>query len=84
MNSNQSDSNLVNWVFLIVLALIWGSSFILIKRGLEIFSPGEVGAYRIVAAATFLLPLSLPRIKNLNSKQIQNLLLVGLPIINYL
>lgn len=78
MNSNQSDSNLVNWAFLIVLALIWGSSFILIKRGLEIFSPGEVGAYRIVAAATFLLPLSLPRIKNLNSKQIQNLLLVGL------
>jgi drug/metabolite transporter (DMT)-like permease len=78
MNSNQSDSNLVNWAFLIVLALIWGSSFILIKRGLEIFSPGEVGAYRIVAAATFLLPLSLPRIKNLSSKQIQNLLLVGL------
>ncbi len=78
MNSNQSDSNLVNWVFLIVLALIWGSSFILIKRGLEVFSPGEVGAYRIVAAATFLLPLSLPRIKNLNRKQIQNLLLVGL------
>jgi drug/metabolite transporter (DMT)-like permease len=78
MNSNQTDSNLVNWAFLIVLALIWGSSFILIKRGLEIFSPGEVGAYRIVAAATFLLPLSLPRIKNLSSKQIQNLLLVGL------
>ena len=78
MNSNQSDSNLVNWVFLIVLALIWGSSFILIKRGLEVFSPGEVGAYRIVAAATFLLPLSLPRIKTLNRKQIQNLLLVGL------
>lgn len=78
MNSNQSENNLVNWGILIVLALIWGSSFILIKRGLEIFSPGEVGAYRIVAAATFLLPLSLPRIKNLNSKQIQNLLLVGL------
>ena len=63
MNSNQSDSNLVNWGFLIVLALIWGSSFILIKRGLEIFSPGEVGAYRIVAAATFLLPLSLTKNK---------------------
>lgn len=78
MNSNQSDSNLVNWVFLIVLALVWGSSFILIKRGLEVFSPGEVGAYRIVAGATFLLPLSLPRIKNLSGKQIRNLLLVGL------
>lgn len=78
MNSTQSDSNLVNWASLIVLALIWGSSFILIKRGLEVFSPGEVGAYRIVAAATFLLPLSLPRIKNLNSQQIKNLLLIGL------
>jgi drug/metabolite transporter (DMT)-like permease len=78
MNTKNSDSNLVNWGILIILALIWGSSFILIKRGLEIFSPGEVGAYRIVAAATFLLPLSLPRVKNLSSKQIQNLILVGL------
>ncbi len=78
MTKPNSENNLANWGILIILALIWGSSFILIKRGLEIFSPGEVGAYRIVAAATFLLPLSLPRIKNLNSKQIQNLILVGL------
>lgn len=78
MTSIKSDSNLANWGLLIILALIWGSSFILIKRGLEIFSPGEVGAYRIVAAATFLLPLSLPRVKNLSSEQIQNLIIVGL------
>ncbi len=78
MNSIKSESNLFNWGLLIILALIWGSSFILIKRGLEVFSPGEVGAYRIVAAATFLLPLSLPRVKNLNSSQIQNLIIVGL------
>jgi drug/metabolite transporter (DMT)-like permease len=78
MTSIKSDSNLANWGLLIILALIWGSSFILIKRGLEIFSPGEVGAYRIVAAATFLLPLSLPRVKNLSSAQIQNLIIVGL------
>ncbi|MFC3416012.1 DMT family transporter [Algoriphagus hitonicola] len=75
----QSSENTVkNWGFLIILALIWGSSFILIKRGLEVFSPGELGAYRIVAAATFLLPLSLPRVKRLNSEQVQNLILVGL------
>ena len=78
MSATNSENNLVNWGSLIVLSLIWGSSFILIKRGLEIFSPGEVGAYRIVAGATFLLPLSLPRIKNLSSQQIQNLILVGL------
>jgi drug/metabolite transporter (DMT)-like permease len=78
MSIITTDSNLKNWGLLILLSLIWGSSFILIKRGLEIFSPGEVGAYRIVAAAIFLLPLSIPRVKNLSRKQILNLLIVGL------
>ncbi|WP_291784303.1 DMT family transporter [Cecembia sp.] len=72
-----SENALKAWGFLIVLALIWGSSFILIKKGLLVFSPGEVGAFRIVAAGLFLLPLSLPRLKNLNKKQVQNLLIVG-------
>lgn len=74
----HSENTVKNWGFLIILALIWGSSFILIKRGLDVFSPGELGAYRIVAAATFLLPLSLPRVKTLSSQQVQNLILVGL------
>jgi drug/metabolite transporter (DMT)-like permease len=78
MTSTHPSSNLQNWAFLIILSLIWGSSFILIKRGLEVFSPGEVGAYRIVAAATFLLPLSLPRLKKLNKKQVENLIIIGL------
>lgn len=74
----QSESALKAWGFLIILALIWGSSFILIKRGLLVFSPGEVGALRIVAAGTVLLPLSLPRLKDLNKRQVKNLLAVGL------
>ncbi|MEN2281840.1 DMT family transporter [Algoriphagus sp. SE2] len=78
MTTTTNDSSLKNWGMLISLALVWGSSFILIKRGLEVFSPGEVGAYRIVAAATFLLPLSLPRLKNLNRHQIFYLVIVGL------
>lgn len=78
MSSHSSENSLKNWALLTVLTLIWGSSFILIKRGLEVFSPGEVGAYRMVAAATLLLPLSLPRIKNLNRTQVKNLILAGL------
>lgn len=78
MTSTHPSSNLQNWALLLILSLIWGSSFILIKRGLEVFSPGEVGAYRIVAAATFLLPLSLPRLKKLNRKQVENLIIIGL------
>lgn len=45
----------VKWIFLIVLALIWGSSFILIKRGLLGLSPFQVGSLRIIFAAIFLL-----------------------------
>lgn len=74
----QAESALKAWGFLMILALIWGSSFILIKRGLEIFSPGEVGAFRIVAAGMVLLPLSVPRLKQLNKRQVKNLITVGL------
>ena len=78
MSTTHSENSLKNWALLVVLTLIWGTSFILIKRGLEVFSPGEVGAYRMVAAATLLLPLSIPKIKNLNRTQVKNLLLAGL------
>lgn len=50
MNSKQ-----LKWFFLIVLALIWGSSFILIKRGLVGLNPFQLGSLRIVFAALFLL-----------------------------
>lgn len=78
MEASPTENGVKNWALLVVLTIIWGSSFILIKRGLEVFTPGEVGAYRMVAAATILLPLSLPRVRNLNRKQVKNLLLAGL------
>lgn len=79
MTSNEADApTLRSWLLLALLSLIWGSSFILIKKGLLVFSPGEVGAYRIVSAALVLLPLSLPRLKKLNKKQLANLVIAGL------
>jgi len=78
MTQTTKENSLLNWILLVVLTLIWGSSFILIKRGLEVFSPGEVGAYRMVAAASLLLPLSLPRIRHLSKSQLKNLLVTGL------
>ncbi|HSJ67410.1 MAG TPA: DMT family transporter [Anditalea sp.] len=74
----QKERALKSWLFLILLALIWGSSFILIKRGLLVFSPGEVGAYRIVSAGLVLVPLSIAKLKNLNRRQVGNLIIVGL------
>lgn len=48
-------SQQLKWVFLLVLALIWGSSFILIKRGLIGLNPFQVGSLRIIFSALFLL-----------------------------
>ncbi|PTB98031.1 EamA family transporter [Marivirga lumbricoides] len=66
------------WTLLITLALIWGSSFILIKKGLQIFSAGEVGALRIFSAAIVLLPLSLPKLKTLSARQWKWLFISGM------
>jgi drug/metabolite transporter (DMT)-like permease len=45
----------LKWVLLFVLALIWGSSFILIKRGLVGLNPYQLGSLRIIFATLFLL-----------------------------
>lgn len=66
------------WVLLIVLALIWGSSFILIKRGLVGLSAPEVGSLRILSAALFLLPSALKRFKTIDKKHIPFYISVGL------
>ena len=49
------DVKQLKWVYLIVLSLIWGSSFILIKKGLIGLSPIQLGSLRILFAAFFLL-----------------------------
>ena len=47
------------WVLLLVLACIWGTSFILMKKGLVVFSALELGAIRVSVAALLLLPFAL-------------------------
>ena len=68
MNSKQ-----LKWVYLITLALIWGSSFILIKKGLIGLTPMQLGSLRIIFAALFLLLIgfkSLAKIPHIKWKYI--------------
>ena len=65
---------LKNWGMLLFLATIWGSSFILMKRGMidkvsgdSIFSSNQVGAMRMLFASSALLPLGLRHFKSFNS-----------------
>ena len=43
------------WVYLIVLSIIWGSSYILIKKGLVGLTPIQLGAFRILMTTVILL-----------------------------
>ncbi|MBK8553773.1 MAG: EamA family transporter [Ignavibacteria bacterium] len=51
------------WILLTILALIWGSSFILIKKGLAVFSPMQVGTLRISFAFLFLIPFAIKNVR---------------------
>jgi len=57
------NTKFINWFILILLALIWGSSFILMKRGMEVFSSNQVAALRIFIAFLFLSPLIFKHVK---------------------
>ncbi|WP_370090191.1 DMT family transporter [Ekhidna sp.] len=74
----MQKSPLLAWALLLILAFIWGSSFILIKKGLIGLSPQEVGSLRIVAASLFLLPSALKRFNSIDKKKIPYFVSVGL------
>jgi drug/metabolite transporter (DMT)-like permease len=57
------NTKALNWIILIVLALTWGSSFILMKRGMDVYSSEEVAALRIFIAFLFLSPLIFRHVK---------------------
>lgn len=74
----SQNKNFTAIFLLIVLSLIWGTSFILIKQGLKYFPADVVGALRVTAASIFLLPLALPRLKELKNGDSFKLFVSGL------
>ncbi len=66
------------WLLFIVLTIIWGSSFILMKIGMQSLSPYQVATIRIVSAGIVLLPFAWKAFKNVDKKKIPNIILSGL------
>jgi drug/metabolite transporter (DMT)-like permease len=62
-------SKQLKWVYLLVLALIWGSSFILIKKGLVGLTAFQLGSLRIIFAALFLLLIGFKSLFKIPSHQ---------------
>lgn len=63
---------------LLLLSLIWGSSFILIKRGLDVYSPMQVGTLRVAFAFLLLLPFAVRRINTVFRKRWKIIFVYGL------
>ncbi|WP_340066193.1 DMT family transporter [Ascidiimonas aurantiaca] len=61
-------SQSAKWGYLIALSIIWGSSFILIKKALIGLTPYQMGALRIAFTAFFLLVVGSGTLKNIKGK----------------
>lgn len=57
------------WLYLIVLAFIWGSSFILMKKALLGLTPVQVGAFRVLIASVVLVLFGFKQLKVINKNQ---------------
>jgi len=59
----------IKWVYLGILALVWGSSFILMKKALIGLTPIQLGALRILITAIFLLLIGFKSLKQIQKHQ---------------
>jgi len=75
--SNSSVVSNQNWLIFILLSIIWGSSFILIKKGLLALSFWQVGSLRIILSAVALLPFVYLTRNNINRTNILPIIGVG-------
>ncbi|HPF11506.1 MAG TPA: DMT family transporter [Flavobacteriaceae bacterium] len=56
------------WVYLVILSLIWGSSFILIKKGLVGLTDYQLGSLRIVLTSLFLFSVGFKSLKQIQKR----------------
>jgi drug/metabolite transporter (DMT)-like permease len=63
---------------LAILSLIWGTSFILIKKSLETFSPAQVASLRMTISAVAFLPALAFMHRRMDWSKLPYLLIVGL------
>lgn len=65
------------WLLLIILTIIWGSSFILIKKSLDHFTPYQVGALRVLIAGIILMPIAISKYKLFPKRHLKWLILAA-------
>ncbi len=72
------NSKYKNWFLLFILSLIWGSSFILMKKGMQVYSSNQVAALRIFIAFIAVIPLMFKHVNKSLLKHWKGFLCMGL------
>ena len=73
----SKNATLIAWAVFTGLALTWGSSFILMKFGLQSFSSSQIGMLRISLAFLFTAMIGFRHFKKLNRSNAFPLFVVG-------
>jgi drug/metabolite transporter (DMT)-like permease len=68
----------IKWLYLFVLSLIWGTSFILIKKSLLGLTPFQLGALRTIITGVFLFIAGYKSIKQIEKQQWKWIALTGI------
>ncbi|MBN1186365.1 MAG: DMT family transporter [Bacteroidales bacterium] len=66
------------WIVFIGLAFIWGTSFILMKKGLQSYTHMQVAAFRVFFSFLLFLPFIFKYIKKFSLSNLKSLLVVGI------
>ncbi|MEE9407030.1 MAG: EamA family transporter [Polaribacter sp.] len=66
------------WLYLILLSIVWGSSFILMKKALIGLTPIQLGALRVLIASLFLLLIGFKSLKEIKKRHYKHIISTAL------
>ncbi|MEP7255561.1 MAG: DMT family transporter [Ferruginibacter sp.] len=71
------NKGFLNWLIFIILSIIWGSSFIMMKEGLLHLTAYQVAALRIVFSGIVLLPSAIKHFKQIPKNKLLVIFMAG-------
>lgn len=77
-NYTWMHKNWISWLVFALLAIVWGSSFILMKEGLKAFNPYQVASLRMLSAGIILLPFAYKAIKRVPGNKMALVIFSGI------
>ena len=72
------DTKNLKWIYLLILSLVWGSSYILIKKALIGLSPLQVGSLRTIISTILLLLIGYSTLKSIPKNKWKWIFITGL------